>query len=179
MNTCDLPHIPERLHTKERPALENFFIDEELYWRCKPEIDLPYQEISLTEISHNRQGKSDNPLSIATDVLWNTDKSRDFVKYEYDVIVLKIKELHSDFNYIKEFNETVSDKDLSVIIQLIHDPIACNYAHSVFRYKCNGIIVAFENYKETLGHKRAKRLRIHCKLELQAMILRRELRLIY
>ncbi len=78
MNICDLPHIPERLHSKGRPTLEEFFIEEELYWRCKPEIDLPYQEISLTEISHNRQDKSENPLSISTDVLWNTDKTKDF-----------------------------------------------------------------------------------------------------
>jgi hypothetical protein len=179
VNICDLPHIPERLHTKERPALEEFFIEEELYWRCKPEIDLPYQEISLTEISHNRQGKSDDSLSISTDVLWNTDKNKNLEKYEYDVIVLKIKELHSDFNYIKEFTEAINEEEVSVIIQLLHDPIACNYAHSIFRYTYKGTLVTFENYKETLGHKRAKKLRTHCKLEFQAMILRRELRLNY
>ncbi|MEY4540304.1 MAG: hypothetical protein RLZZ306_2061 [Bacteroidota bacterium] len=179
MNNCDQPHIPERLHTKERPALEDFFIEEELYWRCKPEIDLPYQEISLTEISHNRQGKLDNLFSIATDVLWNTDKNKDFEKYEYDIIVLKIKELCFDSKYVKEFKETINKEEILIIIELLHDPIACNYAHSIFRYTYKGIIVTFENYKQTLGHKRAKRLRTHCKLELQAMILRRELRLNY
>jgi hypothetical protein len=179
VNICDLPHIPERLHTKKRPVLEHFFIDEELYWRCKPEIDLPYQEISLTEISHNRQGEPNNPFSISADVLWNTDKNKDFEKYDYDVIVLKVKELHSDFKYSKEFKEIINEEETSIIIHLLHQPIVCNYAHSVFRYIFKGIIVTFENYKETLGHKMAKRLRTHCKLELQAMILRRELRLNY
>ncbi len=84
-----------------------------------------------------------------------------------------------DFNYMKEFKEQVNEEEVSIIVQLLHDPIACNYAHSIFRYTYKGIIVTFENYKETLGHKIVKRLRIHCKLELQAMILRRELRLNY
>jgi hypothetical protein len=179
VSICDLPHIPERLHTQQRPVLEEFFIEEELYWRCKPEIDLPYQEISLTEISHNRQGNSDNPFSISTDVLWNTDRNKDFEKYEYDIIVLKIKELNPDSNYTKEFKEMAGEEELKVLVQLIHDPIACNYAHSIFRYIYDGLIVTFENYKQTIGHNRTKRLRIHCKLELQAMILRRELRLSY
>ena len=179
MNNCDLPHIPKRLHTRGKPILKEFFIEEELYWRCKPEIDLPYQEISLTEISHNRQGKSNNPLSIPTDVLWNIDRNKDFEKYDYDVIVLKIKELNPDFNYAKEFKEIINGEETSVIVELLHNPIACNYAHSIFSYIYHNTVVTFENYKQTIGHNKAKRLRTLCKLELQAMILRRELRLNY
>lgn len=88
MNICTLPHIPERLHTKERLALEEFFIGEELYWRCKPEIELPYFEIKLSDVSHNRQGHSENIISESLDVLWNIDMSKGFEKYEYDVVVM-------------------------------------------------------------------------------------------
>jgi hypothetical protein len=178
VNICELPHIPERLHRKERPVLEEFFIEEELYWRCDPEIDLPYQSISLVDVSHNRQGKEDNPFSIPSDVLWNTDKNKNFEKYEYDIIPLKIKEL-LDGRYFKEFKEIINDEEVSVVIHLIHDPITCNYAHSIFRFTYNNITVTFENYKQTLGHKRARTLRNLCKLEIQAIIIPRELRLNY
>ena len=90
------------------------------------------------------------------------------------MIVLKIKELLSDNRFAKEFNED----DVHVYMSLLHEPINCNYAHTIFKfiYQVN-IEVTFGNYKETLGHKRAKKVRSACKLELQKMRIRRELRL--
>lgn len=173
MYDCKIPYIPSRLHWNGRPTIKEFYLNEELYWRCKPAIDLPYQEISLTDVSHNRQGNPDKILSNSDDVLWNTDENKDFEKYDYDVIVLKIKELLPDSIFVKEFNMD----DISVCMSLLHQPINCNYSHTIFRfvYQSN-IEVTFDNYKETLGHKRAKKVRNLCKLELQKMRIRRELR---
>lgn len=74
MYDCKIPYIPPKLHWNGRPTISEFCIDEELYWRCKPEIGLPYQEISLTDVSHNRQGNPDKVLSDFDDVLWTPMK---------------------------------------------------------------------------------------------------------
>lgn len=104
----------------------------------------------------------------------DTDENKDFEKYDYDVIVLKVKELLPDGTFAKEFNLD----DIKVCMSLLHEPINCNYAHTIFKfvYQTN-IEVTFDNYKETLGHNRAKKVRNSCKLKLQEMMIRRELRL--
>lgn len=174
MNICTLPYIPERLHTKEKPALEEFFIGEELYWRCKPKIELPYFAITLSNVSHNRQGHSENIISESLDVLWNTDPDEDFEKYDYDIVVLKIKELLPNHTFSKQFEED----SYKVSMSLIHEPINCNYAHTIFKFIFQlDTEVTFENYKQTLGHKKAKKVRSLCKLKLHEMIIRKELRI--
>lgn len=174
MNICTLPHIPERLHTKERLALKEFFIDEELYWRCKPKIELPYSAITLSDVSHNRQGHSENIISESLDVLWNIDASKDFEKYEYDIVVLKIKELLPNHTFSKQFEED----NYKVSMSLIHEPINCNYAHTIFKFIFQlDTEVTFKNYDDTLGSKKAKKIRSLCKIEIQKMIIRKELRL--
>jgi hypothetical protein len=136
--------------------------------------DFPYNEISLTDISHNRQGNPNEVLSDLGDVLWNTDANKEFERYDYDVIVLKIKELLPNSTFVKEFRMD----DITVCMTLLHEPINCNYAHTIFKFIYQtSIEVTFENYKETLGHKRAKKVRSLCKLKLHEMVIRRELRI--
>lgn len=175
MYDCKIPYIPSKLHWNGRPTISEFYHDEELYWRCKPEIgEFPYNGISLTDISHNRQGNPNEALSDLDDVLWNTDENKDFERYNYDVIILKIKELLPNSTFVKEFNMD----DINVCMSLLHEPIICNYAHTIFKFIYQASIeVTFENYKETLGHKRAKKVRNLCKLKLHEMIVRRELRI--
>jgi hypothetical protein len=173
---CKIPYIPSKLHWNGRPIIKEFYLEEELYWRCKPETDLPYQEISLIDISHNRQGSIKNIISDSIDVLWNIDENKSFEKYEYDIIVLKIKELLPNNTFVNEFEMD----GIHISMNLLHEPINCNYSHTIFKFIYqNSVEVTFENYKETLGHKKAKKVRSLCKLKLQAMILRRELRLSY
>ena len=113
-------------------------------------------------------------MSDLEDVLWNTDDNKDFERYDYDVIILKVKELLTNNTFVKEF----SNEGINVSMSLLHEPISCNYAHTIFKFVYQASIeVTFENYKETLGHKRAKKVRNLCKLKLHEMIVRRELRI--
>lgn len=178
VSKCNLSYIPDYLHWKGRPIISSFYLNEELYWRTLPNAnDLPYASISLTDVSHNRQGPISSVISFCSDVLYNTDEQKDVTKLDYDVTILAIKELLPDNTFSKKINQG----DVSVTMCLEHDPIPCNYAHTIFKFFFQDKIhVTFQNYEKTLGDKKnkdIKKIRTQCRLEIQAMIIRKELRI--
>lgn len=166
VNICDLEHIPARLHHNDRPILNTFYIDEEVYRRSKKEaLEYPFASITLADISVNRQGNPLSPLSLEDDVLFNTvtNNGKDVPKYEQGYVVLKIKELLADQSFRKDFSDV--DKEGNPVLlelHLKHSPVACNYVHCVFELIYNGIVVTMENYKQTLD--KCKALKNHCRL---------------
>ena len=60
---CNLHYIPTKLHTNDKPIIDKFEIGEKLFYRCKPELLCkPYDNISLRDISHNRNFNDDKNL---------------------------------------------------------------------------------------------------------------------
>lgn len=179
INICDLAHIPPRLHYNDRPLLDEFHIGEEIYRRSKLEaIEHPFAAISLADISVNRQGNPQSPLSVHDDVLFNTvhSEGEDVPKYRQGVVVLEVKELLGDNTFKKEFHG--QDKQGNPVIlelHLKHRPIPCNYVHCVFELIFNGEVVTMANYKNTLD--KYKELKNNCRLAIQQMIIRREIRI--
>lgn len=177
---CTLTHVPTRLHWDGYFKKNNFFHDEKLYWRIKKEnTDNPFGTITLTEVSVNRSGISPNILSEPQDVFINiTGEGEPFYK-EFDVIELGIKKIELDKKPQKEYHfpeiKTENVPQISVMLQLIHDPLPCNIAHSMFRFIFDKEIVTFDNYKTGFGGngKLLKRLRQICRDEIHKMIIRR------
>lgn len=168
---CILDYIPTRLHTKDRPVLETFNIGEELYYRCKGNgCRKPYDQISLFDISHNRNfsKKEEYPKE---DVLFNINEGDDFDKYDSNIIVLIIKDLENAKTYVKELISE-NEPDLKVNIKLLHAPVPCMYTHSVFEISINETIISEENYKNILGKKniKFKNLRRDIRQELTSII---------
>ena len=60
---------------------------------------------------------------------------------------------------------------------LIHDPIPCNYAHSMFVFDLAGVRVTKQNYEQTFGSKPLKNLRKACRDELHKAILKKQIQL--
>jgi hypothetical protein len=172
---CSLEHIPTRLHRHGRKVCNRFYLNEEIYRRCPTNlVDAPFATITLSDISINRQGKPiKRPFSLEDDVLYNTvDKSGDNVpKYNETVVILKIKRLLRDHSYRKVF---ILNGNI-LMMYLKHDPIPCNYAHTVFEFVLNNEIVTFQNYSNSLGRRALKRLREDCRLQIAKMIIRREI----
>ena len=166
--SCDLGYIPAHLQRELKPVVPNFSIGEELYYRVDPtKCKVPYDHISLRDISHNRS--FDPPLSTQDDVLYNIDPTKDFQKYDdKTVVVLRIATLPNGQTYIKEF--TTEDETIVVIITLKHDPAECMYPHSVFEIAVNGVVVDEENYKQTLDTKPLKKIRGRIRQELSSML---------
>jgi len=86
-------------------------------------------------------------------------------------VVLKVKELLADFTYSRKFTEGVNTLEM----HLKHDPIPCNYVHTVFELVLNGSVVTYDDYKKTLKKDKYKELKDKCRDELQKMIFRRQL----
>lgn len=168
---CNLNYIPDRLHWNNKEVIEVFFINEELYWRCKEEKFLnPYAEISLADVSINRQGNPSCPISEPNDALYNITDSKN-EQYECGIIILEIKEINKP--YIKKFVDTDgANIEHTVEMELIHDPLNCMYPHSLFKFRLNGQEVTMLNYESTLkkSNKAISRLRKRCKDELTRMI---------
>lgn len=52
---CNLEYIPEHLHTNDKPTNNIFLVGEKLFYRCLPQkLSKPYDNMSLRDISHNR-----------------------------------------------------------------------------------------------------------------------------
>ncbi len=172
---CNLKHIPERLHAAGRSDIQNFEIGEELYRRCKPEhLINPFASISLRDISINRQGLKLQKLSNPEDVLLNLNLERnpDEILKE-SVCILVVKELEGN-TYRKEA------VDLKTKITLLHDQLACNYAHCVFQIEFDGKVVLEDNYDQTINNKKdktASKGRTWCRQELAEMIIKREVKI--
>ena len=177
---CILPHVPTRLYWDGYFKKNNFFHDEKLYWRIKKEnTENPFGTITLTDISVNRSGISPQILSEPQDVFINITGEGEPIYKEFDVIELSIKKIELDrkpqklYQFPEIMTENVSQ--VSVILQLIHDPLPCNNAHSMFRFIFDKEIVTFDNYKTSFGGngKPLKRLRQICRDDIHKMIIRR------
>jgi len=179
INICELVHIPPRLHYNDRPLINEFHLEEEIYRRSKLEaIDFPFASITLADISVNRQGNPASPLSVEEDVLFNTVNTdgEDVPKYRQGIVVLLVKELLGDNTFKREFLGT--DKQGNAVLlelHLKHKPVPCNYVHCVFELVYNGEVVTMANYKETLN--KCKEVRDNCRLAIHQMIIRREIRI--
>jgi len=83
MQGCRLAYIPDRLHTNDRPIINEFEVNENLYLRCKAEdLENPYRGVTITELSHNRSGLKDNIICNPDDVLYNIKQNKPIEKYE-------------------------------------------------------------------------------------------------
>ncbi|OFY20130.1 MAG: hypothetical protein A2W98_12345 [Bacteroidetes bacterium GWF2_33_38] len=168
---CNLAYIPAKLHWNNKKAINEFFLNEELYWRCKEEkFSNPYAEISLADVSINRQGNPCAPISEPQDALYNLTDSKN-EKYDCGIIILEIKEISKP--YIKKYEDIDGNENIHKLeMELIHDPLNCMYPHSLFKFRLNGQDVTMSNYDSTLkkSNKAISRLRKRCKDELTRMI---------
>jgi hypothetical protein len=194
---CNVSNIPAHLHWADesgnlKPTINRFFKDEELYWRCPKEPNKPVfpKDIKLADISVNRQGDPNQAISQPEDVLLNSTNGTKFT--DKDIMILQInnilaipEDLHSFINenrinfhlyigYVIDANKNVTfDTTCNhVLIGLVHDPIECNYAHSMFLFYHNGIKITFQNFDQSLGNKQNKTLRGNCRDVLRKFIKR-------
>jgi hypothetical protein len=177
---CPLDHIPNRLQWGLKRRKNNFYLGEELYWRCNPnkiDSENPYSDISLFDVSINRQGNPKKPICIDRDVLFNIE-GKGITLYEQGIITLKIKELSNPYNYRKKFQESFpnseDDKIYIVNMELIHKPLQCMFPHSVFQFTFENVAVTKENYGNGFGksNRTLSKLRQKCKAELLGMIIK-------
>ncbi len=149
--TCTLEYIPSILHTNDKEVVSDFYVGEEIYYRSKPDNLLkPYDNISLCDISHNRNFNSPNLYSKEY-VLFNINEHDEIEQYNgFEVITFKIINLNSEITYKKEIISHLDDS-LRVLIILVHRPEPCMYPHSVFEVILNSTIIDRLNYKKTLG----------------------------
>ena len=166
---CNLEYIPIQLHTEDKPIIDKFEIGEKLFYRCKPEsLCKPYDNISLRDISHNRNFNDDLKFG-SENVFFNIDELDDRMHYaDLKFIEFYIKNLLEETTYSKIF----SSKDLVAKITLKHFPVPCMYPHSVFEITFNGQVVDKDNYNLTLGKGNAIRsnLRSLIRQELTSII---------
>lgn len=148
---CPLIYIPEYLHSKGKPKIPDFIVGEKLYYRSKPEnLSRPYDNISLYDISHNRNF-NDDLLYPKESVLFNIDINDEREVYEnLEMVILEIKNLQNHTTYHKEIISKI-DNSLKADIILKHSPFPCMYPHSVFEISINNIIIDNQNYNENLG----------------------------
>jgi hypothetical protein len=168
---CNLKYIPEHLHAKDKPLVNEFVIGEKLYYRCKNElIKRPYDKISLYDISHNRNFNDDS-IFLKEDVLYNIDEIDARERYsDLEIVVLKINNLQNNVIYTKEITE--NDVVFKFTVTLKHSPEPCMYPHSVFQITKNDIIINKENYGSTLDKKNMvyKNIRSDIRQELTSII---------
>lgn len=161
MRECLFKHIPSRLYWGESPLCKNFFDKEELYWRSKnykKQYDPPYKYFGditlLVELSVNRSGIN-NSFSIPSDVLFCIDETKGFERYpDAHIVVMTtfLKSIPDLFSF--DFNK------YKVEIKLEHDPLNCNYSHSMFRTYFDGDLVCQEKFYELgLDKKKGKQYR--------------------
>ena len=177
---CTRPHVPSYLHWDRETVINNFFHNEELYWR-RSKTDLekenPFLSITLADVSVNRSGNSQIFFSNPKDVLINIENESENHYSGFGVLILSVNKNDFDKEPKKKFMENDIDGQIYIVeMHLIHDPIDCNKAHSMFRFKFDGQFVKFEEYKNSFGKdlpKVIKKLRKSCKDELQKMIVNR------
>ena len=180
MNSCNLDYIPNHLHWGNKPLIPVFSVDELLFYRATEKtIQSPYSAITLSDISMNRSGVETHILSSPEDVRWCINPDEGIQKYDCKVIILSIKKISEGAPAKKEIiyeDENTGDKT-SCLLSLEHEPLPCNYPHSVIAFYINDIKVTYVNYNETLGQKSKayKNLRKCCRDELHKAIISREI----
>ncbi len=169
MQECSLPYIPNRLHSVGKINVDDFNIGEELYYRCNPsDHKAPYNNISLYDISHNRNFSVPNDYP-KEDVLFD-------INHESDVEIISGKSINTSI--IKSLGignsicKPIEYDQITAEIKLVHKPLPCMYPHSVFQVLVNNIEVNSENYKVILDKKNLvyKNLRRDIRLELTTII---------
>jgi hypothetical protein len=158
--------VPKRLHCNGRDIIEEFYDGELLYRRSKKDKMREPFSITLVDLSVNRQGKVDDILSEEEDVLLNLDVDGDDVTYD-GMYVVKMKVLNEENQY-----KTYLYTSGPVRMQLIHEPLDCNYSHSIFKIWYNDVVTSFDNWNEGLGAKKARLYRTSLRNELGKMIIR-------
>lgn len=177
---CDLDYIPEHLVGDNLVVNPKFENGELLFFRCSPNnLEHPYN-ISLIDLSHNRN--FNNPdLYKPKDVLWNTNSELNFQSHsDKSIIELSLA--------ILEGNETIDlrfvslrNPDYYVDVVLKHKPIYCNITHSAFEISFNNELVDWDNWGSTLGVKKgelkgvSKELRNDLRQFLTKMIIAKQL----
>lgn len=186
MESCVLSYIPERLHSNDKPDIHFFDLGEFLFHRCKQDkINDPFDGIRLYDLSTNREGKKEFPLSFDRDVLYNMNPSNGKGEWLDDaVITLEIKELSANLTYEKTILQEGQDGNCKPIthncyIRLLHDKLPCNYSHCIFKITLNGMGITRDNWNTTLGKRTEAitELRTKCKIEFEKMIIEREVRM--
>jgi len=171
---CDKAHVPDRLRKNQRDPVEVFEVNEEIYYRCLPEVlDNPYKGISICELSHNRQGLQINRLSEPNDVLINITGNGPNTYTDKVVCVLTIKDVDGTANtYNKTFTQEKDNIQHEARMKLIHDPDECMYPHSVFRVWLNEELINYNNYNLV---DKLKQIKSGLKTALAAMIIQRQI----
>lgn len=169
---CPLPYIPKRLHSVGKELVSEFFIGEELYYRCNSnQCKKPYQTINLYDISHNRNF-NDKVSYPKKDVLFDiNENTEDELIENKEINTSTIKSVSKNNTFEKEI-VSAEDSELIAKIILLHRPVPCMYSHCIFQISVNGIVVTKENYSKTLKKKSVKftNLRRDIKLELTSII---------
>jgi len=173
MEECTLVHIPKRLNTCERQAIQIFEVGEKLFRRCTAEqLENPFINISLYDLSHNREGLTGEKISEEADVLYSVDPDSENHILDKKICALEIKTLKDNTIYFKELVDETTGNIAK--ISLLHAPIPCMYPHTVFQIYANEIEVTRGNYGGTMGSKPFKELRNRIRQELGIMIVRKE-----
>lgn len=83
MSCCKLDYIPERLKTQDdSPTYDIFALEDILYRRVtQSQVDDPFGNISLTDLSHNIGTILGNEISKSKDVLYSILIEEDFEIY--------------------------------------------------------------------------------------------------
>lgn len=173
MQLCTLTYIPQRLHSLGKEVVEEFYIGEELYYRCNIEECIkPYQKLNkLYDISHNRNfnNSKDYPKDdVLFDITPNT--TQEIIPNKHiNVSVIKSLSINNTF---EKSIQSENDSTMIVYIKLMHDPLPCMYSHCVFQISINEIIITNDNFSNTLGRKNipSKNLRRDIRHELTSII---------
>jgi hypothetical protein len=182
MSCCTLDYIPERLKTQDDSLTYDIFALEDILYRrvTQSQVDDPFGNISLTDLSHNIGTILGNEISKSKDVLYSILIEEDFEIYlDYRPLELKIISLNENDCYDKVF-VCEKNENNKVRIKLQHAPVCCMYPHCVFQFfiieaDSTETEVTFDNYKVTLGSKPFKYLRNILRQELSLMIIRKEI----
>ncbi len=156
---CGLDYIPLHLKSDELIILPKFHNGEFLFFRCDPEKLIHPYNVSLVDLSHNRNFNNPETFS-PDDVLWNTDENKGFQRYEEKSIVSLELILEEGIDTIYNRFQSCIDDDHFVEVVLKHKPIHCNLAHSAFEISYNNNLVTWENWDDTLGLKKGEFKRV-------------------
>ena len=133
--------------------------DEKDFFKCLIDffltLEFPYNDISLRDISHNRNFGED-AIFREDDVMYNVLPENKFEKYnDCNLIKLEINDLTNNITYHKKIIKTHEDGYQAIVeITLEHKPIPCMYPHSAFVIVLNDVIVDEKNYDETINQKK-------------------------
>jgi hypothetical protein len=167
---CDKEYIPIHLHTNGKKPIKRFYKNEKLFWRWADTRRPPFADVNLRDVSLNRSGIKCRFLSTPKDVLWNleiTDK-RPFQKFDCEIVQIDIIKI-----FPNKISRQVIHESHIAIMTLAHDPLPCNYAHSIIIFEVNNVRITEENYESNFKSKPYKKLRQSCRDEISKAIIQK------